>query len=82
MIIKLNLSFRIIDDEDFRKLFLILCFQLIISHRIKLIKIIFNNYNAVQKTIKIQFKKLNRVSVALNKWTNSQKITFLKILIY
>ena len=43
---------------------------------------IFNDYNAVRKTIKIKFKKSNRVSVALNEWTNSQKITFLKVLMY
>ena len=66
MIVKLNLSFRIINDENFRKLFLTLRFQLIISHRTKLVKMIFNDYNAVRKTIKIRFKKSNRVSVALN----------------
>ena len=66
MIVKLNLSFRIIDDEDFRKLFFTFRFQLIIFHRTKLVKMIFNDYNAVRKTIKIKFKKSNRVSVALN----------------
>ena len=66
MIIKLNLPFCIIDDENFRKLFLTFRFHLIISHRTKLAKMIFNNYNIVQKTIKIKFKKLNRVFVALN----------------
>ena len=66
MIIKLNLSFRIIDDENFRKLFLTFCFQLIISHRIKIVKMILNDYNVVRKTIKIKFKKSNRVFVALN----------------
>ena len=43
---------------------------------------ILNDYNIIQKTIKIKFKKLNRVSVALNEWINSQKITFLKVLMY
>ena len=66
MIVKLNLSFRIIDDKDFRKLFLTLRPQLIISHRTKLVKMIFNDYNAVRETIKIRFKKSNRVFVALN----------------
>ena len=66
MIVKLNLSFRIIDDEDFRKLFFTFYFQLIISHRTKFVKMIFNNYNVVRKIIKIKFKKSNRVSVVLN----------------
>ena len=82
MIVKLNLSFRIIDDKDFWKLFLTLRFQLIISHRTKLVKMIFNDYNVVQKTIKIKFKKSNRVFIVLNEWTNFQKITFLKVLMY
>ena len=82
MIVKLNLSFRIIDDEDFRKLFFTLRLQLIISHRTKLVKMILNDYNAVRETIKIKFKKSNRVSVALDEWTNSQKITFLRVLMY
>ena len=60
------MSFRIIDDEDFRKLFFTLRSQLIIFHRTKLIKMIFNDYNVVRKIIKIKFKKLNRVFVALN----------------
>ena len=66
MIVKLNLSFRIIDDEDFRKLFFTFRFQLIISHRTKFVKMILNNYNAIRETIKIRFKKSNRVFVALN----------------
>ena len=66
IIVKLNLSFRIINDENFRKLFFTFHFQLIISHRIKLIKMIFNDYNVVRKTIKIRFKKLNRVFIILN----------------
>ena len=66
MIVKLNLSFRIIDDKNFRKLFFTLRFQLIILHQTKLIEMIFNNYNVVRETIKIKFKKSNRVFVALN----------------
>ena len=66
MIVKLNLSFRIIDDEDFRKLFLTFHFQLIIFYRTKLVKMIFNDYNAVRETIKIKFKKSNRVFIALD----------------
>ena len=82
MIIKLNLSFYIINNKNFQKLFLTFRLQLIISHRTKLIKMIFNNYNVVRKTIKIKFKKSNRMFIALNEWTNSRKITFLKVLIY
>ena len=82
MIVKLNLSFCIINDENFWKLFLTFRSQLIISHQTKFVKIIFNDYNAVRKTIKIKFKKSNRVSVALNEWTNLQKIMFLKVLMY
>ena len=40
-------------------------------HWIKFVKIIFNDYNAVRKTIKIKFKKSNCVSVTSNEWTNS-----------
>ena len=66
MIVKLNLSFRIIDDENFQKLFLTFHSQLIIFHQTKFVKMIFNDYNAVRKPIKIKFKKSNRVFVALN----------------
>ena len=60
------MSFRTIDDENFRKLLFTFRFQLIISHRTKLVKIIFNDYNVVRKAIKIKLKKLNHVFVTLN----------------
>ena len=39
MIVKLNLSFYIIADKNFRKLFFIFRFQLIISYRTELVNL-------------------------------------------
>jgi len=63
---KLNLSFRIINNLNFRKLLEMLSLYLILLNRIKLFKIILSKYNQIRKKIKINLRKTQYVSIVLN----------------
>jgi len=63
---KLNLSFRIINNLNFRKLLEMLSLYLILFNRIKLFKIILSKYNQIRKKIKINLRKTQYVSIVLN----------------
>ena len=56
--------------------------NLILIHRIKLQNMIFSNYENICTQIKVDLKYIRRDFIALNEWENSQKISYLKILIY
>ncbi len=43
-----------------------LCSEIILVHRIKLLSIIFLNYDKIREKIKQDLKKLRRVFIALN----------------
>ena len=82
IIFKFNWFKRTIDDKNFRKLITMTRFNIEISHRIKLIKMISFDYDKIRKHIKNDLQNVQRVFIALNVWFNSQKIVFLKMLIY
>ena len=77
-----NWFFKTINHENFRKLLLITRLNLILIYCIKFQNMIFSNYENVCAQIKTNLKHIRRVFIALNKWENSQKISYLKIFVY
>ncbi len=51
-------------------------------HHIKLSSIIFLKYDEIHAKIKQDLKELRQIFIALNAWSSSQKVTYLKVLIY
>jgi len=65
--VNLNLSFRIIDNFNFEsKLLEMFRSNLMLLNRTKLFKIILSKYNQIRKKNKINFRKTQRISIALN----------------
>ena len=64
--VALNLSFRIINNAHFRQLLQMLRFNFIFIHRIKLLFMIFSNYEEICAKIKQDFKEIRRIFIALN----------------
>ena len=51
-------------------------------HRIKLKRMILSKYDEICEKIKTNFIVSQRVSLTLNAWANSQKVAFLKVMMY
>ncbi len=51
-------------------------------HCTKLLNIIFSKYDEIQAKIKQDLKESRQISIALNAWFSSQKVAYLKVLIY
>ena len=80
--VKFNWFYRTIDDSSIRNLFIMIRFDIWFSHRIKLISMIKFNFVKIQKKIKFDFEKSQRIFIVLNEWFNFQNFVFLKMLMY
>jgi len=80
--VDLNLFFWIIDNEQFRKLLQMLCLDLQIVHCIKMIIMILSHHKKIYDRIRLNLTKSQRVFIALNVWFSSQRVTYLRMLIY
>ena len=78
----LNWFFRTIDHENFRTLLLMARPDLNLVHRNKLRNRILSKYAQVCEKIRKNSKSVQRVSIALDAWSNFQKIAFLGMLVY
>ncbi len=78
----MNLLFWIVDNEQFRKLLHMLRSDLQIVHCTKMITMILSHYKNICDQIRMNFKESQRVFIALNAWSSSQKVAYLKVLIY
>ncbi len=80
--IALNLSFWIIKNEHFQQLLQMLRSEIIFVHCTKLLSINFLEiwWNSCKD--KARFKESRQIFITLNAWFNSQKVTYLKVLIY
>ncbi len=53
-----------------------------IVHRTKMITIILSHYKKICDKIRSNLKESQRVSIALNAWSSSQRVAYLEVLIY
>jgi len=51
-------------------------------HRTKLSSMIFSKYDEIRAKIKQDLKESRQISIALNAWSSSQKVAYLRVLIY
>ncbi len=56
--------------------------EITLVHRTKLLNMIFSKYDEIQAKIKQDLKESRQISIALNAWSSSQKVAYLKVLIY
>ena len=78
----MNWFYRTIDRSIFRDLLQMTRSSLQLIYRIKLTRMILSNYDEICEKIKVDFKISQRVFLTLNEWTNSQKVAFLKVMMY
>jgi len=78
----LNLFFQIIDNEQFQKLLQMLRSDLQIAHCIKMIIMILSHYKKICDKIRLNLTKSWCVFIALNAWSSSQRVAYLRVLIY
>ena len=78
----MNLLFQIVDNEQFRKLLQMLRSDLQIAHYTKMIIMIFSYYKKICDKIRLNFTESWHVFITLNAWSSSQRVTYLKVLIY
>ncbi len=75
----MNLFFWIIDNKQFQKLLQI---DLQIVHCTKMIIMILSHYKKICDKIRLNLTESQHVSIALNVWSSSQRVTYLRVLIY
>ncbi len=80
--VDLNLFFWIIDNEQFQKLLQMLCSDLQIMHCTKMTIMILSHYKKIFDKIRLNLTESWRVFIALNTWFSSQRVMYLKVLIY
>ncbi len=56
--------------------------EITLVHCIKLLSMIFLKYDEIHAKIKQDLKESRQIFIALNAWSSSQKVTYLKVLIY
>ncbi len=78
----MNLLFWIINNEQFQKLLQMLCLDLQIAHCIKIIIMILLHYKKICDKIRLNLTKSWCIFIALNAWSSSQRVAYLRVLIY
>ncbi len=56
--------------------------EITLVHRTKLSSMIFSKYDEIRAKIKQDLKESRQISIALNAWSSSQKVAYLRVLIY
>ncbi len=78
----MNLLFQIVDNKQFWKLLQMLHSDLHIAHCTKMIIMILSHYKKICDKIRLNFTESWYVFIALNAWSSSQRVVYLKVLIY
>ena len=77
-----DISYRTIENEHFKICLKMNRFTLILSHRIKLNQLVTTNYENIRDHFKNELKKIDRIFISLNAWSNFQKVVYLNVMIY
>ena len=80
--VALNLFFWINKNKHFQQLLQMLRSEITLVHCTKLSNMIFSKYDEIQAKIKQDLKESRQISIMLNAWFSSQKVAYLKVLIY